>query len=666
MTGLNDTNNECPICLQSYTNKNKRLVCSCKNSICQNCAVTIIENNIKNSQCPYCHEKYSVRFILEAYETKHIQKYLKKYNSFIEEREEKLTPQILPVIERIQKKEEYWDFRNHTQKDFCYVRVYPDSVIEMIISTLTQTNWRNHNPHRFLKNINKIRDFLNILENNIDPTNIFIIPSTPCKRRRKYPNFKYQLSGTLITNNLHDVFMNVQNTIINKSDILIILPHNILSQHRQFASDDFTSTFKKYLHSEYFLDDNYYNVHPHMKKQKFETNYKRNIIHYIYKRIYNANKNNELTSYFKNKCPTPNCPGWLQSQKRDKQEYYECIICKNEFCAQCFEKLINYYENISYPIDSTFKTVPKEIHKCKEEDVKNFRKLMENSKPCPKCGEIINKNGGCSQMFCTMCHCCFDWNTGKEITTFFHNPHHQEWLATHPQITEQITNDCNVNNIKVQNVYLQQILNVINNQMFKIRGEYDHEIIQRGIGSKHYSIFKLNIKKLLGEITPKYYHKKLLKITNHQLYIQSVYSVLVEFENIIFDILRHQQRVENEMTKKNNWIRNIILHNHENLDTKALDSHILHAGQTVEELRNLIRPAIERNNTYLQEDEKESLTEFYVYLRNSKIDVIDLIKEETKFTNELLMKIAKGWYYRKNIQIEYPFLNPVSDTNSET
>jgi hypothetical protein len=111
---------------------------------------------------------------------------------------------------------------------------------------------------------------------------------------------------------------------------------------------------------------------------------------------------------FKRKCTVPDCPGWLSSA-------WKCGLCENFTCPDC------------YAIKGKEKNCE---HTCKPEDVETVKLLKENVKPCPKCGEGVEKNGGCNVMFCTSCHTGFEWTNGKILQNAqIHNPHYFEWLA---------------------------------------------------------------------------------------------------------------------------------------------------------------------------------------------------------------------------------------------
>ena len=75
-------------------------------------------------------------------------------------------------------------------------------------------------------------------------------------------------------------------------------------------------------------------------------------------------------SKFTYKCPVENCNGFLN-------EKYECGICDNNICKHCME-------------------IKEEEHVCNEEKKQTVALLKQDTKPCPKCGELIHKlKNGC-------------------------------------------------------------------------------------------------------------------------------------------------------------------------------------------------------------------------------------------------------------------------------
>lgn len=104
---------------------------------------------------------------------------------------------------------------------------------------------------------------------------------------------------------------------------------------------------------------------------------------------------------FVRKCPGDGCQGFLSTQ-------WKCGLCSKHICKDCNEEKL-------------------EDHECDPGNVETVKLLAKDTKPCPKCGELIFKASGCSQMWCTACHCTFDWNTMQIETGNIHNPHYYEY-----------------------------------------------------------------------------------------------------------------------------------------------------------------------------------------------------------------------------------------------
>ena len=105
------------------------------------------------------------------------------------------------------------------------------------------------------------------------------------------------------------------------------------------------------------------------------------------------------------KCPLEGCKGFIDDQ-------WYCGLCQNTFCEKCNE-LID------------------EEHECNPDSVKTMKLLKRDTKPCPKCGTMIHKIDGCSQMWCIDCHTAFSWESGRIETGRIHNPHYMEFKNKH-------------------------------------------------------------------------------------------------------------------------------------------------------------------------------------------------------------------------------------------
>lgn len=131
---------------------------------------------------------------------------------------------------------------------------------------------------------------------------------------------------------------------------------------------------------------------------------------------------------FKRKCNHEGCLGWLSCA-------WKCGLCENHTCVNCF-KVIGKKKNIESDDSSK--------HICDPCDVETAKLIKSSTKPCPKCGEGIEKGEGCDVMFCISCHTGFNWNTGKILQdTQIHNPHYFEWQARAGTNQNGTQNPCN-------------------------------------------------------------------------------------------------------------------------------------------------------------------------------------------------------------------------------
>lgn len=121
----------------------------------------------------------------------------------------------------------------------------------------------------------------------------------------------------------------------------------------------------------------------------------------------NKEESKEEKRKFIRRCMRTDCQGFLSTA-------WKCGICEWYSCSKCFVVKGKDHDT---------------LHECKKEDIETAEMIKKDSKPCPKCGEFINKSSGCSQMFCISCKTPWDWNTGKIVTHgALHNPHYYEWM----------------------------------------------------------------------------------------------------------------------------------------------------------------------------------------------------------------------------------------------
>jgi hypothetical protein len=118
-------------------------------------------------------------------------------------------------------------------------------------------------------------------------------------------------------------------------------------------------------------------------------------------------------------CPSNDCNGFLSSS-------WKCGLCETWVCKNC--------RCIKAGKDD-------ENHVCNNDLVETIKLLSSDTKNCPNCASAIFKISGCSQMFCTVCHVPFDWNTGKIVKEVIHNPHYYEWQLQNRGAVERNPND---------------------------------------------------------------------------------------------------------------------------------------------------------------------------------------------------------------------------------
>ena len=113
------------------------------------------------------------------------------------------------------------------------------------------------------------------------------------------------------------------------------------------------------------------------------------------------NVGDAIPTTFTRQCPNETCKGFLNV------DWY-CGLCDQYFCKDCNEPVTD-------------------DHECDPGVVETMKLLNRDSKSCPKCGMVIQKLNGCSQMWCISCHTAFDWRTGEISSGRVHNPHYIEF-----------------------------------------------------------------------------------------------------------------------------------------------------------------------------------------------------------------------------------------------
>jgi len=114
-------------------------------------------------------------------------------------------------------------------------------------------------------------------------------------------------------------------------------------------------------------------------------------------------------------CPVKQCGHAVVVPKNTR--YALCPGCHYQFCLRCF----GVYHG--------FGTCPKYLNE--DEKEKASRKYIESvGRHCPSCNVVIEKNGGCSHMYCVRCETHFDWDdasaAGRPSVSHLQEVHLQE------------------------------------------------------------------------------------------------------------------------------------------------------------------------------------------------------------------------------------------------
>jgi hypothetical protein len=147
------------------------------------------------------------------------------------------------------------------------------------------------------------------------------------------------------------------------------------------------------------VDDGHFDAHPDLRE--IHTAYTDALIEYEELRA-GGLVVNPSERRFVRKCPNGECRGFMD------EDWY-CGMCRQHYCDRCNGSRDG------------------REHVCDPEAARTMELLNKDTKPCPKCGEMIQKTSGCSQMWCTMCETAFDWRTGIICVGKIHNPHYLEF-----------------------------------------------------------------------------------------------------------------------------------------------------------------------------------------------------------------------------------------------
>lgn len=233
-------------------------------------------------------------------------------------------------------------------------------------------------------------------------------------------------------------------------------------------------------------------------------------------------------------CSTPDCKGMINTK-------HKCELCNSIYCGKCFVK-IDDNNNINNS-NSDNNNNDKKIHICKQEDIDNYNFILSTTKACPNCAARIFRTEGCPQMFCTQCQTGFDYNTGKVITSNFHNPHRMEWLRSTGALDVQQFNGgggnvCGRNIDDYQVRGCDNLVSIIHqkNHVRQMCVDKFRSKLEEIDGDQLYK--NIRILYIINEINDKQYYLKLRHLETKKHKYKQLLSIYSTFVDTIDDYMR--------------------------------------------------------------------------------------------------------------------------------
>jgi len=467
-TNSSELTGECVICFEPFNAFNKKITCiHCNSDICYNCVVKSLRENAIVFSCPCCKQQWDLTFIYKNLPSTFINEELKpNYAHFCSEIDRAI--KLQPYINEYKYLEDLNNLFINILSHYDFSKVNKDNIIILEDGTNYNLFFREYDKEEssyFYQHIDTRK--CDISKDQINP----IIDI-------------YCMSNTSIS---FDTFMRIfaANNYTGRKFFLLFLLFNTLNGNL----DNIINTYDLSLFNNvnlYGRIDDYYKHSDILKYNYDEKKYdynslkrysKEEIIDYFHNNIFKDEKffRDELNN--NNRFKLPVCKCFKGNCDGDAYKYRNQVICNkcnSVFCSKChveiYPKYIEYadkngiilVDNPKYDSYSDLqkgvydvaknntnrkkKTTPMDEvikedvqHVCKEEDLNTIRLMYEGAKPCPNCGELINKNGGCKDMFCISCKTAFNWETMK-IVSENTNPLFHAWRRQQRAANEQQNN----------------------------------------------------------------------------------------------------------------------------------------------------------------------------------------------------------------------------------
>jgi hypothetical protein len=243
-------------------------------------------------------------------------------------------------------------------------------------------------------------------------------------------------------------------------------------------------------------------------------------------------KPEEEKKKFIRRCTRDGCQGFLSTA-------WKCGICEFYSCSKCFVTKTKKHDD---------------PHECKKEDIETAEMIKADCKPCPNCGEFIQKSSGCDQMWCISCQTPFSWTTGKVVTGgIIHNPHYYEWMKRNGGAAPR--NPADVPCGGYPNAWeLRRMPKGMSNATANTFFEF-HRICQelQDISERTYrthidqnSTTNINVKFLLGDFDEKHWGQLLGKNERKRKRDREVQEIFAAFRMVAVELINRVQNYRSE------------------------------------------------------------------------------------------------------------------------
>ncbi|TID30603.1 hypothetical protein CANINC_000758 [Pichia inconspicua] len=217
-----------------------------------------------------------------------------------------------------------------------------------------------------------------------------------------------------------------------------IITEDEVKKMYNFSDDDFDNySYDTELDAEsdeLILNKKVYDYQQEMSRREREEKKVKHNISLLSKYWYNLGTHYCLTHAKKYKhCPHPDCDNVVEFLGFDSDtvasldEHMDMMLVPMVRCANQHKFCFGCNEASHSPCPCI--AVKKWLKKC-EDDSETLNWLESNTKDCPKCSALIEKNGGCNHMTCRKCHWQFCWVCMGDWANHCNNYRCGQYVAT--------------------------------------------------------------------------------------------------------------------------------------------------------------------------------------------------------------------------------------------